>query len=275
MPVDIYVGGAEHAVLHLLYARFWIKVLHDAGYLPFNEPFKKLYNQGLILGPDGMKMSKSKGNVINPDDVVAEFGADSLRLYEMFMGPFEVEKPWDTKSINGVFRFLQKVWALQGIEKGESSSEIKNLLAKTIKKVTNDIENFQFNTAVSAMMIVTNKMSKQKTLAQSDLEVLLKILNPFAPHITEEMWSQLGHEKVLVFEPWPAYDEKAAQDTEVEIAIQINGKVRARITVETAATQEQVSVLAKANEAVKKHIEGKEIAKEIYVPGRLLSIVVK
>lgn len=275
MPVDIYVGGAEHAVLHLLYARFWIKVLHDAGYLPFNEPFKKLYNQGLILGPDGMKMSKSKGNVINPDDVVAEFGADSLRLYEMFMGPFEVEKPWDTKSINGVFRFLQKVWALQEIEKGESNFEIKNLLAKTIKKVTNDIENFQFNTAVSAMMILVNKMSKQKTLAQADLEALLKILNPFAPHITEEMWSQLGHEKVLVFEPWPAYDEKAAQDTEVEIAIQINGKVRARITVETTATQERVSVLAKENEAVKKHIEGKEIAKEIYVPGRLLSIVVK
>lgn len=275
MPVDIYVGGAEHAVLHLLYARFWIKVLHDAGYLPFNEPFKKLYNQGLILGPDGMKMSKSKGNVINPDDVVAEFGADSLRLYEMFMGPFEVEKPWDTKGINGVFRFLQKVWTLQDIAKGESSSEIKNLLAKTIKKVTSDIETFQFNTAVSAMMILVNKMSKQKTLAQEDLEALLKILNPFAPHITEEMWNQLGHKEVLVYEAWPTFDEKAAQDTEVEIAIQINGKVRARITVSADATQEQVSTMAKENETVKKYVEGKEIVKEIFVPRRLLSIVVK
>lgn len=275
MPVDIYVGGAEHAVLHLLYARFWVKVLHDAGYLPFNEPFKKLYNQGLILGPDGMKMSKSKGNVINPDDVVAEFGADSLRLYEMFMGPFEVEKPWDTKGINGVFRFLQKVWTLQDIAKGESSSEIKNLLAKTIKKVTSDIETFQFNTAVSAMMILVNKMSKQKTLAQEDLEAFLKILNPFAPHITEEMWNKLSHKEVLVYEPWPTFDEKAAEDTEVEIAIQINGKVRARITVPADAPEKEVAAEALSNEAVKKYTDGKKIVKQIYVAGRLISIVVK
>ncbi len=275
MPVDIYVGGAEHAVLHLLYARFWIKVLHDAGYLSFKEPFKKLYNQGLILGPDGMKMSKSKGNVINPDDVVVEFGADSLRLYEMFMGPFEVEKPWDTKGINGVYRFLQKVWALQDVTKGESSSEVKNLLAKTIKKVTHDIESFQFNTAVSAMMILVNKMSKQKTLEAGDLESLVKILNPFAPHITEEMWRQLGHENLLVHEAWPQFDAQAAQDTEVEIAIQINGKVRARITVSAEATQQEVSAQAFSNEVVKKYTEDKEIVKEIYVPGRLLSLVIR
>jgi leucyl-tRNA synthetase len=275
MPVDIYVGGAEHAVLHLLYARFWVKVLHDAGYLDFKEPFKNLRNQGLILGPDGFKMSKSKGNVVNPDDVIKEYGADTLRMYEMFMGPFEIEKPWDTKGIVGVYRFLQKTWTLLDIEAGETSREVQGLLAKTIKKVTQDIENFQFNTAVSAMMIFVNKAAKEKTLAQGDVEKFLAILNPFAPHITEEMWQQLDHKDVLVYQAWPKFNDAQTQDTEVEIAIQINGKVRARMTIQVGAKEEDVIEAAKKNEVVQKYLEDKKIVKQIYVPGRLLSIVIQ
>ena len=272
MPVDIYVGGAEHAVLHLLYARFWIKVLHDAGYLNFTEPFTKLHNQGLILGPDGFKMSKSKGNVINPDDIIAEHSADALRLYEMFMGPFEIEKPWNTNGIQGVVRFLNKSWALLEKVSPEAKPEIENLLHKTIKKVTHDIENFQFNTAVSQMMIFVNKASSQG-LTQKNLEDFAQLLNPFAPHLTEEMWAELGHTETITYEPWPTFEEKLTQDETVKIAIQINGKVRGAVEVAAGASEEVVFAEALKIETVKKYVDGNTIKKRIFVPGRLLSIV--
>lgn len=291
--VDLYVGGTEHAVLHLLYARFWHKVLHDLGHVSTIEPFQKLVNQGLILGEDGAKMSKSLGNVVNPDDVVLEYGADALRLYEMFMGPLEQVKPWQMKGVEGVSRFLAKVWrlAFEQNQEGEwilstklthedaSVDKDKNLLKvlhETIKKVSDDIERLSFNTAISQMMICTNAFGKVDQLPAELVRDLLKCLNPFAPHLTEEINSKLQVPDsgiMLCDQDWPKYNEAYLVEDEVEIVVQVNGKLRGKITVTKDATKEDIETLAQQDENVQQHIEGKTIRKIIVVPGRLVNIV--
>lgn len=274
LPVDLYVGGAEHSVLHLLYARFFTKVLQYLGYVNFNEPFSKMRHQGIILGEDGNKMSKSKGNVVNPDDYVKEFGADILRMYEMFMGPLEEMKPWNSQGIVGVQRFLEKVWRVQEKTKAGVTDSAVNLINKTIKKVGEDIESFRFNTAISAMMILVNELDKSKEVSRENYEAFLKILSPFAPHLTEEIWSKLGNEKSIFLESWPAYDEKLIQDEEVEMVVQINGKVRDRIRVAANIGEEEAKKLALASEKIQGHLAGKEIKKVVFVQGKLISIVI-
>ena len=277
-PVDSYVGGAEHTVLHLLYARFFTKALHRHGYIDFDEPFLKLRHQGLILGEDGEKMSKSRGNVINPDDVVKRYGADTLRIYEMFMGPFKDMKPWSMKSIEGSFRFLQKVWRL--IEEGEIVDEVptedlNRLLHKTIKKVGEDIKNFHFNTAISQMMILANEVMKEKKHARPLIESFVLILAPFAPHMCEELWEILGHSKTLTYEPWPVYDPEMIVDNTFELVFSVNGKVRGKKEVATDISKEDAIAIAMEDAGVKRNVAGKEILKTIYVPGKLVNVVVK
>ncbi len=285
MPVDIYIGGVEHAVLHLLYARFWHKVLFDLGVVSTKEPFQKLMNQGLILGPDGQKMSKSRGNVISPDDMISRFGADSLRLYEMFMGPLEDAKPWQPDGIIGLYRFLTRVHNLSLETKKERKKKnapaislpagLEKLLHKTIKKVTADIESFHFNTAISAMMILLNEMEKQKNqLSIANCQLLIKLLFPFAPHLSQELWQHLGNEAILDSESWPSYDEKLTVDNEVELLIQVNGKLRDRITVPAAISQEEAEKLALSSEKVQEFTGKKKPAKVVFVPGKLINIVV-
>ncbi len=275
LPVDLYIGGAEHAVLHLLYARFWNMVLFDLGVVPFEEPFVKLVNQGMILGEGGVKMSKSKGNVINPDTIVQEFGADTLRLYEMFMGPFEDDKTWNTESIKGVFNFLKKVWSLQfDLVEQASSQENQKLIHRTIKKVTEDIENFRFNTAISALMILVNDLDK-KQVTQNDLAKIVLLLSPLAPHIAEEIWQNLGHTETLAYENFPGYDENLAKSEHIILGIQINGKLRDTIelaldTVDSAELKNRVLALPKVNA----HIEGKEVKKYLHIKNKIISIVV-
>lgn len=291
--VDLYVGGTEHAVLHLLYARFWHKVLHDLGHVSTNEPFQKLVNQGLILGEDGQKMSKSLGNVVNPDDVISEYGADALRLYEMFMGPLEQVKPWQMKGVEGVSRFLAKVWRLafeqnqegewmlsSKLSKDEASLDTDKSLLKvlheTIKKVSEDIERLSFNTAISQMMICTNTFGKAEKLPAELVRDLLKCLNPFAPHLTEEINSKLpitDSPTMLCNQLWPKYDETYLVENEVEIVVQVNGKLRGKITVTKNASKEDIETLAQKDDNVQQHIEGKTIRKIIVVPGRLVNIV--
>ncbi len=276
--VDLYVGGAEHAVLHLLYARFWHKVLFDSGVVSTKEPFKKLVNQGIILGEDGDKMSKSKGNVINPDDVIKKYGADTLRLYEMFMGPFEAVKPWSTKSIEGAFRFVQKMYRI--VEEGTvvdtvETRDFDSLQHKTIKKVTEDIENFSFNTAISAMMILANELQKAKVIPKKIIEDLVLILSPFAPHVAEELWEMLGHAETLAYEKWPEYDETLTVDNTFQLVFSVNGKVRGKKEVAKDISKEEALQLAREDENVKRNVEGKEVVKEIYVPGKLVNIVIR
>ncbi len=278
--VDMYVGGAEHATGHILYARFWHKFLYDIGLVGVDEPFMTWKNQGMILGADGRKMSKRWGNVVNPDDIVETYGADTLRVYEMFMGPFEGSMPWSTDNLIGSRRFIERVWKVQAKIVTEKSNKnlvdykkFENILHKTIKKVKEDIESFSFNTAVSAMMILVNEMEKLEAVKQADFEMFLKVLSPFAPHIAEEIWHELGHKTLIVAEKWPKADEKKMQENEVRIAIQINGKVRAELLVAVGATEEEVLAMAKQVEAVDKWVGGQEIKKVIYVPGRLLNIV--
>jgi leucyl-tRNA synthetase len=281
LPVDLYFGGAEHTVLHLLYARFFTKVLKKYGYVDFNEPFLKLRHQGIILGEDGNKMSKSKGNVINPDDLIGSHGADSLRLYEMFMGPLEDMKPWNSKGIIGVSRFLDRVSELTQELPRTDEKKIVSLLHKTIKKVGDDIEEFKYNTAISALMILVNEIYDFKNknnswpLSQNNLALFVRILEPFAPHLAEELWSQLGHAELLVKESWPKYDEALLQDDTFVLAIQINGKLRSTIEVAADITEEAVKELAFADENVKKWLEEKEVIKTVYIKGKLLSIVIK
>ena len=344
MPVDLYVGGAEHAVLHLLYARFWHKVLYDAGVVSTREPFQRLVNQGMILGEmeytcyrnaggqlvsaeyvgdngcdtrsgdeleaesvteddvvksgthfvmkdhadirvsaRSFKMSKSRGNVINPDDVVSEYGADSLRLYEMFMGPLEQVKPWSMKGVEGVHRFLNRVWRLYVDEETEellpaldesrpTKDQLRELHA-TIKMVTEDIEDMSFNTAISSMMIFVNEAYKWETRPRSIMMPFLQLLNPFAPHLAEELWQKFGHTESMTYEPWPVFNPDYLVEDEVEIVVQVNGKVRSRIKVPVDETKEFVLSLAKEDESVKKHIGDKTIRKEIYVPEKLVNIV--
>ena len=282
MPVDLYIGGAEHAVLHLLYSRFWHKFLYDLGFVSTKEPFKKLVNQGMILGEDGQKMSKSRGNVINPDKVVADYGADSMRLYEMFMGPLESIKPWNIQGVEGVHRFLQKVWRIvvdettgrldEGVKDDQPDEATLRLLHQTIKKVGGDIETFNLNTAISAMMIFTNHLTKQTVRPKSVIEKFILILAPFAPHIAEELWERLGHKNTLVYESWPQYDKELIKEKEIERAVQVNGKVKDRIVTDANADEQQIRQKALANEKVKAAMAGKE-AKKIIITPRIVSIV--
>ncbi|MBI4836137.1 MAG: leucine--tRNA ligase [Candidatus Abawacabacteria bacterium] len=276
MPVDMYIGGSEHAVLHLLYARFWNMFLYDIKVVPYEEPFKTLKHQGIILGENSQKMSKSRGNVVNPDVIINQYGADTFRLYEMFMGPFTEMKPWSTQSIEGVSRFLSKVWRL--LEKtltGDEENELTCLVHKTIKKVGEDIEALSFNTAISQMMILVNALGEKETVYQPYLEALLKLLAPFAPHISEELWEKLGHTSFLVSESWPHYENRYLVETEIEIPIQVNGKVRDVMKVAADIEKEEILSRAKASPAVAKWLESGKLEKEIYIPGKMVNLVVK
>ncbi len=276
LPVDLYVGGPEHAVGHLLYSRFWNNYLFDKGLVPVKEPFNKLMHQGMILGSNGEKMSKSKGNVVNPDDMVKQYGADSLRIYEMFMGPLEAAKPWDPNGIDGSKKFLDRVWRLFAESDKIQDEENKNLEKAyhfTVKKVTNDYETMNFNTAISQMMIFINLAYKEEVLPKEYAEGFLKLLNPIAPHITEELWNILGHKESITYEKWPVYDEEKCKSDEYNLPIQVNGKLRANIVI-PFDTEEEV-IKEKAHEAVASHLEGKTIVKEIYVKNKIYNIVVK
>lgn len=275
LAVDTYVGGAEHAVLHLLYARFFTKVLFDAGMIDFEEPFQSLRNQGMILGPDHAKMSKSKGNVVNPDDVVREFGADSIRMYEMFMGPFDLEKPWSTKGIIGVRRFLEKVWKLQDkLTEEPASPEEQRFIHKAIASVTSDIAACKFNTVVSTLMETCNGLTELSGITKDTYSKFLRILSPLAPHITEELWQELGEVGMCSLAPWPEYEEKYLQADTVEYPVQINGKVRTRLVLSASLDQKQVESAVMADSKVQEHLVGKEVRKVIVVPGRVVSLVV-
>lgn len=273
--VDWYNGGMEHTTLHLLYSRFWHKFLFDIGVVPTDEPYAKRTSHGMILGENGEKMSKSRGNVINPDDVVKEYGADTLRVYEMFMGPFDQMIPWDTKGVIGVRRFLEKVWSLGEINIEDNiENDVEVLLNKTIKKVGEDIETMRYNTAVSSMMILVNKILEVKKINREGLEKLLIILSAFAPHITDELWAKLGHKESIALQSWPKYDESKIKDDLVDFVIQINGKVRAKLQLAPDISEKDAVKLAQEDDNVKKHLDGQKIKKTIFVAGRLISFVV-
>jgi len=287
MPVDLYVGGAEHAVLHLLYSRFWHKVLYDRGHVSTPEPFRKLVNQGMILGENGEKMSKARGNVVNPDDVVKEYGADSLRLFEMFMGPLEAVKPWSTAGVVGVRGFLDRAWRLLVDDKAEElklngavqrvkpTDEQLRTLHKTIKYVTDDIRRLEFNTAIARMMEFTNFFTKQAIRPLSVMEQFVLLLSPFAPHIAEELWQLLGHDKTLAYQPWPEYDEALTKDSQVEIPVQILGKLRGKVVVPAGSDQASIIAAAREDARIAELLKGKEVVKTIVVPGKLVNFVVK
>jgi leucyl-tRNA synthetase len=291
MPVDFYLGGPEHAVGHLLYARFWTKVLYDAGLVTHHEPFKKLVHQGMILGEDGEKMSKSRGNVINPDIVVDKYGADTLRMYEMFMGPLERDKPWSTSAIEGVYRFLQRTWRVfieeADEESGSPAQPAKLLVAdiepspedikithKTIQKVTEDIENLRFNTAISQMMVFVNHMTKLPVRPKACLKPFIQLLNPFAPHIAEELWERIGEKSSLTYEPWPGFDPELVKDQKITIAVQVMGKTRGTIEAAPGIDQASAEKLAKEVASVVNQLQGKEIRKVIFVKDKILNFVV-
>lgn len=278
LPVDLYIGGAEHAVLHLLYARFWHKFLYDLGVVSSKEPFQKLFHQGMILGPNGVKMSKSRGNVINPDEIVENFGADTLRVYEMFMGPLDASKPWSTTGVEGSRRWLERVYRLFAESNkltDENDGSLDYIYHATVKKVTGDFESLSFNTSISQMMIFVNEAYKAKTVYKPYAEGIIKMLSCIAPHIGEEMWNKLGHESTLAYEPWPVYDESKLVVDEVEMAVQVNGKLRGKIIVNKDEDQETVKVAALALDNVKIHTEGKDIKKIIVVTNKIVNIVVK
>lgn len=283
LPVDLYIGGAEHAVLHLLYARFWHKVLYDLGVVSTKEPFHKLVNQGMILGQNGEKMSKSRGNVINPDEIVEEFGADTLRMYEMFMGPLEATKPWNTNGVEGTYRFLNRIWRLfitddgrlnPAIQNAPCSDEFKKVWHRTIKKVTEDMEGLRFNTAISQLMIFVNEAYKAETLPHEAMEHFVQMLAPLAPHIAEELWSKLGHSESITYTSWPEYEEAWTKDQEVEIVVQIKGKIVDRIMIEADLSEKEMEEVALASEKVAAAISGKQVRKVIAVKGKLVNIVV-
>ncbi|PZD93974.1 leucine--tRNA ligase [Paenibacillus sambharensis] len=282
LPVDLYIGGAEHAVLHLLYARFWHKVLYDLGVVATKEPFHKLVNQGMILGTNNEKMSKSRGNVINPDDIVNEYGADTLRMYEMFMGPLEATKPWNTNGVEGSYRFLSRVWRLyigedgelnSRITDGEGSEAFKRTWHRTIKKVTEDYEHLRFNTAISQMMIFVNEAYKAEELPRKALEDFLQLLSPVAPHIAEELWEKLGHSGTISYAAWPSFEEKWTVDQEVEIVVQVNGKIMDRIAIAADTDEAEMERIAKESAKVQEATAGKTIRKVITVKGKLVNIV--
>ncbi len=276
-PVDWYNGGMEHTTLHLLYSRFWHKFLYDIGVVPTKEPYAKRTSHGMILGENGEKMSKSRGNVVNPDDVVRDYGADTLRLYEMFIGDFEKAAPWSTSSIKGCRRFVERIWNLQNNLNDEPghSKALEKALNKTIKKVTEDIEEMKFNTAIAAMMSLLNEADKAGSISKEDYKTIINLLNPFAPHITEELWEMQQFGGFCSLADWPEYDEALCTDSEVEIAVQVNGKLRSRITVAVDADQDTVLAAAKAEQKVADELFGGNIVKEIYIKGKLVNIVVK
>lgn len=281
-PVDFYVGGAEHATRHLIYARFWHKFLFDIGVVNYDEPFTKLKHVGLIMGEDARKMSKRWGNVVNPDDIVSQYGADSLRLYEMFMGPFEQSCTWSSKGLNGVYKFLEKIISLSSF-KGELSEDkvIKSLLHKTIKKVSEDIPAFRFNTAVSAMMILVNeivayqKKEAKTPLKNSDIAMLIQILAPFAPHISEEIWANLGNKDSVFLSKWPSYDETLIKDETISLVVQVNGKLRGTLNVPFDIEEDEAFSMIEEEPSIFKWLEGKEVIKKIFVKGKLINIVIK
>jgi leucyl-tRNA synthetase len=310
-PVDLYVGGVEHAVLHLLYARFWHKVLYDAGFVNSKEPFRRLINQGMIVSfayqrkdktlvpvdrvekrPDGSivekdsgdelseviaKMSKSLKNVVNPDDIVREYGADSLRVYEMFMGPLEQSKPWSTAGLTGVTRFLERLWAIGEKHKpgGEASAEITRLLHKTIRKVSDDTAALDFNTAISQMMIYSNELVKLETVPVSLWEPLVIMLSAYAPHLGEELWEKLGHTESVSKSVWPSYDESLTTDSECTIVVQVNGKIRDKFSAAAGFPKDELEKKARNLPAVQKWLEGQTIVRIITVPDKLVNIVVR
>ena len=276
-PIDWYNGGMEHTTLHLLYSRFWHKFLYDIGVVPTKEPYQKRTSHGMILGTNGEKMSKSKGNVINPDDIVTEFGADTFRVYEMFMGPFDQTAPWSMESIRGCGKFLDRVWNLQEIlvPGDEYSKEHEKMMHKAIKKVSSDIEEMKFNTAVAEFMKMTNEFTKDKFINRAEYKTFLQLLNPFAPHMTEELFEILGEEKMITHTPWPKYDEEKTIDDEIEIPVQVNGKLKAVVKVAKEALQDEVKIEVDNNETIKAYLEGKNVVKEIYVKGKIYNIVVK
>jgi leucyl-tRNA synthetase len=282
MPVDIYIGGAEHAVLHLLYARFWHKFLYDIGVVPTKEPFQNLFNQGMILGENNEKMSKSKGNVVNPDDIVESHGADTLRMYEMFMGPLDASIAWSTNGLDGSRRFLDRIWRLLVNDDGtitdkmtetDDTGKLEKVYHQTVKKVTENYEELKFNTAISQLMVFINDAYKVDSLPKVYIEGFIKLLAPVAPHIAEELWSKLGHSESITYGTWPAFDEAKLVDNEVEIVIQINGKVKAKLMVPTDTTREKLEEIAMGDDSIKEQIDGKTIRKVIAVPGKLVNIV--
>lgn len=281
LPVDIYVGGAEHAVLHLLYARFWHKVLYDIGVVKTKEPFQKLFNQGMILGEGNVKMSKSIGNVINPDDIVHSHGADTLRIYEMFMGPLEASKEWSTNGLDGSRKFLDRIWRLFVNEDGtlgskiggESDGTLDKVYNQTVKKVSEDFESMHNNTAISQLMVFINECYKADRVPTAYAEGFVLLMSPITPHLAEELWEKLGHDDTITYASWPTFDADKLVDDSVEIAVQINGKVRAKLVVDKDITKEELEKVALANEDVQKWIDGKELKKVIAIPGRLVNIV--
>ena len=279
MPVDLYVGGVEHAVLHLLYSRFWHHVLHDLGLVSTREPYKKLFNQGMIQGEDGQKMSKSRGNVINPDDVIEEYGADSMRLYEMFMGPLDKSKPWSIKGLQGCARFAEKIWRIfNDTDKHSEQTDIKEttqLLHQTIAKVTKDLENMRFNTAISQMMILSNHLQGLDIINIETLKTFLLLLNPFIPHMAEELNEQINAFASLSYTTWPEFDVELAKEELITIAIQVNGKLRGNLQVPAETDDKTLKTEAAKVDGVKKHLEGKNIVKKIVIPGRLVNFVAK
>ena len=275
MPVDWYNGGMEHTTLHLLYSRFWHRFLYDQGVVPCKEPYRKRTSHGMILGSNGEKMSKSRGNVVNPDEIIDEFGADTLRTYEMFIGAFDLAASWQDEGVRGCRRFLERVWKLQDIVSDESgySSDLEATMHKTIRKVSSDFETLKFNTAIAALMSLINDFTKKGSVTKDELKTFLTLLNPVAPHITEEIWSVLGYEGYVYEQSWPEYDEAKTVESTIEIAVQVNGKVR--VTISVPADVDKDSAISAGKEALGDRIEGKEIVKEIYVPGKIVNIVVK
>lgn len=284
LPVDTYIGGAEHAVLHLLYARFWHKFLYDIGVVPTKEPFQKVFNQGMILGENNEKMSKSKGNVVNPDEIIASHGADTLRLYEMFMGPLDASVAWSTNGLDGSRRFLERVWRLiVNEETGKLNSNVKDVEGneafvrtyhQTVKKVTEDFAELRFNTGISQLMVFVNEGNKQEVLPKALIEGFVKLLSPVAPHIAEELWEKLGHTDTITYEAWPTYDESLLVENEVEVVVQMNGKVKTKLVINKGASKEEMEAAALADEKVQAAIGEKTIRKVIAVPGKLVNIVV-
>lgn len=281
LPVDLYIGGVEHAVLHLLYSRFWHKVLYDIGVVPTKEPFQKLYNQGMILGEGNEKMSKSKGNVVNPDDIVKSHGADTLRLYEMFMGPLDAAIAWSENGLDGSRRFLDRIWRLLVTEENqitdkvvdEQTPELDKVYNQTVKKVTEDFDTLNFNTAISQMMVFINDCYKQDKLSKAYIEGFVKMLSPIAPHISEELWAKLGHDDTIAYEEWPTFDPSLLVDNEVEIVIQVNGKLKEKTKVSKDLSKEEMEQFALEIDKVKQAIEGKTVRKVIAVPQKLVNIV--
>ena len=278
LPVDMYIGGVEHAVLHLLYSRFYTKFLYDIGVVDFDEPFKKLFNQGMITGKNGIKMSKSKGNVVSPDDLVRDYGCDSLRMYELFVGPPELDSEWDERGIDGVYRFLNRFWKLvtDNAEKDAApSKEVTKLRHKMVYDITTRLESFSLNTVVSGFMEYNNKfieLSKKQGIDKDTLKTMAILIAPFAPHMGEELWEMLGGEGSVFHQTWPTYDENEMKDDEVEIAVQINGKTKCLMNIAADASKDDV--IAQAKEALGDKLTG-TIRKEIYVPGRIVNIVAK